>query len=194
MLKLAYNSICLFVLHLFLLPHVILYYCSKNKYLIDMDIAAFKERQHFNLPRNLLLICLLKFNPYYRKIFYSRIGKLSIFIKWYFPGDHTFFIHCNNIGGGINPAHPFATILNAKSIGKNFAIKQNTTIGNKFEGDNDAIPTIGDNVFVGANAVIIGKINIGDNAIIGAGAVVVKDVPANSVVVGNPAHVIKTRN
>lgn len=50
---------------------------------------------------------------------------------------------------------------------------------------------IGDNVFVGANVVIIGDVHIGDNCIIGAGAVVVKSIPDNSIVVGNPAHIIK---
>ena len=52
-------------------------------------------------------------------------------------------------------------------------------------------PRIGDNVSVGANAVIIGPIRIGNNVTVGAGAVVVKDVPDNAVVVGNPARLIK---
>ena len=54
-----------------------------------------------------------------------------------------------------------------------------------------SIPIIGNNVFVGANAVLIGGITIGDNVTIGAGAVVNKDVPANSTVVGNPMRVIR---
>lgn len=45
-------------------------------------------------------------------------------------------------------------------------------------------------MFVGANVCIIGKIRIGNNVIIGAGAVVTKDVPDNSVVVGNPMRII----
>lgn len=51
--------------------------------------------------------------------------------------------------------------------------------------------TIGNNVWIGGHAVINPGVNIGDNAIIAAGAVVVKDVPANVVVGGNPAKVIK---
>lgn len=51
--------------------------------------------------------------------------------------------------------------------------------------------TIGHNVWIGGNAVINPGIRVGDNAIVAAGAVVVKDVPANVVVGGNPARVIK---
>lgn len=54
-------------------------------------------------------------------------------------------------------------------------------------------PTIGDNVTIGANAVIIGDIMIGNNVTIGAGAVVTKSIPDNCIVVGNPARVIKVK-
>lgn len=49
---------------------------------------------------------------------------------------------------------------------------------------------IGDNVFVGANATILPNTRIGNNSVIGANSVVTKDVPADSVVAGNPARVI----
>lgn len=52
--------------------------------------------------------------------------------------------------------------------------------------------TIGKNVWIGANATILGGVNIGDNSIIAAGAVVTKDIPANSVAGGIPAKVIKS--
>ena len=97
----------------------------------------------------------------------------------------------DKIGGGIYAAHPFATIIHAKSIGVNFSFRQNTTIGNKKDGRNDLLPVIGNNVTLGANVVIIGDVRIGDNVIVGAGSVVVKDIPANSVVAGNPAKIIK---
>lgn len=51
--------------------------------------------------------------------------------------------------------------------------------------------TIGNNVWIGGRAVINPGVNIGDNVVIGAGSVVTKDIPANSVVGGNPARLIK---
>ena len=51
---------------------------------------------------------------------------------------------------------------------------------------------IGSNVFIGAGAIILPGVEIGDNVIIGAGSVVTKDIPNNSLAVGNPARVIKT--
>ena len=50
---------------------------------------------------------------------------------------------------------------------------------------------IGNNVWIGGGAIIVGGVTIGDNSVIGAGSVVVKDIPANVVAVGNPCRVIK---
>lgn len=67
----------------------------------------------------------------------------------------------------------------------------------KHRQDNDdyhelALPvTIGNNVWIGGKAIICPGVTIGDNSVIGAGSVVVKDVPANVVVAGNPAKIIR---
>lgn len=49
---------------------------------------------------------------------------------------------------------------------------------------------IGNNVFIGANSVIMPNVTIGDSVIIGAGSIITSDIPANSIVAGNPAHLI----
>ncbi|GHU79455.1 hypothetical protein AGMMS49992_31450 [Clostridia bacterium] len=52
--------------------------------------------------------------------------------------------------------------------------------------------TIGDNVYIGNNVILLPGVNVGNNVVIGAGAVVTKDIPNDSVSVGVPARVIKT--
>lgn len=74
-------------------------------------------------------------------------------------------------------------------IGENCKIMQNVTIGERFhEGkQGGCVPKIGNNVTIGAGAVLLGGIRIGNNAIIGANAVVLKDVPDSAIAVGVPA-------
>ena len=74
------------------------------------------------------------------------------------------------------------------SIGKNCTIHQQVTIA---QDENNNAATIGDNVFIGVGAKIIGDVKIGDNVKIGANAVVVKDIPNNSTAVGVPARIIQ---
>lgn len=52
---------------------------------------------------------------------------------------------------------------------------------------------LGNDIWVGANAVILPGVNVGDGAVIGAGAIVTKDVPANAIVVGSPAKILRYR-
>ena len=52
--------------------------------------------------------------------------------------------------------------------------------------------TIGNNVWIGGSVTILPDVTIGDNVTIGAGSVVTKDIPSNSIAVGNPCKVIKT--
>lgn len=75
-------------------------------------------------------------------------------------------------------------------IGKNCNISQGVTIGNANRGKNKGCPIIGDNVYIGPGAKIIGAVNIGDHVAIGANCVVTKDVPDFGVVVGVPGKVI----
>ena len=53
---------------------------------------------------------------------------------------------------------------------------------------------IADDAWLGTNAVILPGVRVGNGAVVGAGAVVTKDVPANAIVVGNPARLLRTRS
>jgi len=97
-------------------------------------------------------------------------------------------------GSGLKLDHGQALVVNGECIlGRNVLLRQSTTIGKKQlpDGGYSAPPRIGNNVDIGAQVCIIGDIEVGDNVIIGVGAVVVKSIPPNSVVVGNPARVIR---
>lgn len=80
------------------------------------------------------------------------------------------------------------------TIGEACRIFGNVTIGCKWaENEEPGLPPkIGNNVMIGAGAVILGHISVGDNSIIGANAVVLKNIPENSIAVGVPA-VIKRK-
>ncbi|MDD4526745.1 MAG: serine O-acetyltransferase [Candidatus Margulisbacteria bacterium] len=79
-------------------------------------------------------------------------------------------------------------------IGNNVIIYHQVTLGGTGKDHGKRHPTIKDNVIVGAGAKILGNITIGENCKIGAGSVVLKDVPAYSTVVGNPARVVKVKD
>ncbi len=172
-----------------LLPHFILYLTSRNRMLIDQDLMKWGERHSIAGSKFKKLFHFLIFGKDFRTIFYFRTREVffSKILRLYLPKEKYFFIDPRTkIGGGFTSAHPYATILNAKSIGENFFVNQLVTVG-EVDGKR---PTIGDNVSIYSGAIIIGGINIGDNCIIGAGAVVVKDIPNKSTVVGNPARII----
>lgn len=95
-----------------------------------------------------------------------------------------------SIGAPLVIHHGFGIVINPGAIlGNGVTLRNGVVIGNK--GIDGSVPVLGDKVEVGANAVILGGVVIGSNSTIGAAAVVTKDVPAGSVVAGNPAKEIR---
>lgn len=83
--------------------------------------------------------------------------------------------------------HSNGVVINSKVVGgRNIFVEHGVTIGE----EKGLAPVIGDNVFIGAGAKIIGGVVVGDNVKVGANAVVVKDVPDGATAVGVPARVV----
>lgn len=178
---------------LFYLLHFIIYIFSKKRELIKEDIKA-RIKDAKSEPNHYAIFAMCMRDRYFRSLYYYRIGEISKYISWTTKQDITYIIDDKCIiGGGMYNPHSYATIIHAKRIGCFFSHRQCTTIGNKVDGRNDLIPTIGNHVTLGANVVIIGNISIGNNVVVGAGSVITKDIPDNATVVGNPARILSFR-
>ena len=94
------------------------------------------------------------------------------------------------IGPGLYVPHPVGTVVMARRIGARVSLISGITIGMR---QTHEFPVLGDNVFVGAGARILGAITVGDGASIGANAVVLGDVPPGATAVGIPARVRLTK-
>ncbi|WCO03103.1 serine O-acetyltransferase [Psychroserpens ponticola] len=100
-----------------------------------------------------------------------------------------------SIGEGFYIGHFGTIVINEKAtIGKNCNIAHNITIGQANRGKLKGVPTIGDMVWIGTGAVIVGNITIANNVLIAPNAYVNFDVPEGSIVLGNPAKIINRDN
>ena len=98
-----------------------------------------------------------------------------------------------NIGTGFFIDHGMGVVIGETAeIGDYVTLFQGVTLGGTGKERGKRHPTLGNHVVVGAGAKILGGIKIGDNVKIGANSVVLKNVPANSTVIGVPARVIKS--
>jgi serine O-acetyltransferase len=92
------------------------------------------------------------------------------------------------IGPGLVILHSFSIVINSSvRAGKNLTLEHGVTIG----AEKNESPTLGDNVFIGAGAKIIGAVTIGSDVKIGANAVVLKDLPDGATAVGVPARIVR---
>ena len=89
------------------------------------------------------------------------------------------------VGPGLYIAHPSGTVLMARRIGSNATFIHAVTLGMR---NRHEFPELGDGVFVGAGARVLGGIRLGDGCSVGAGAVVIDDVAPGVTVVGVPAR------
>lgn len=97
------------------------------------------------------------------------------------------------IGEGLYIGHAYNITINGSAkLGKNINIHKGVTIGQENRGKRKGIPTIGDNVWIGINATIVGAVSIGSDVLIAPNSYVNCDIPDHSIVFGNPC-IIKHR-
>jgi serine O-acetyltransferase len=91
------------------------------------------------------------------------------------------------IGPGFVILHRGCIFVVAEAIGANFTVSPGVTVGNVR--GSKRLPSLGDDVFMEAGSKILGEVTIGDNVVLQANSLALKDVPSNSLAVGNPARV-----
>lgn len=146
--------------------------------LIDADIATFAvllyrlERQIFLADGDNELL------PYLSSLMRIRTGA-----ELYYSSD---------IGPGFNVQHGVGTVIGPRNIiGRNFMIHQGVTIGQQRTWSPDEKVIIGNDVILFAGVKVVGNITVGDNVWVGANAVVVKNLESNGVYAGIPARRIR---
>lgn len=99
------------------------------------------------------------------------------------------------IGTGLFIGHRGTVIVNGQArLGSNVNLSPGVVIGQENRGKHAGVPQLGNRVWVGSNAVIVGKIRIGNDVLIAPNAYVNFDVPDHSIVIGNPARIIHREN
>lgn len=96
----------------------------------------------------------------------------------------------NEIGEGLFLGHPYCITVNPNvKIGKNCNLHKGVTIGQENRGKRKGTPIIGNEVWIGINATVVGNIRIGDDVLIAPNTYVNTNIPSHSIVVGNPCEI-----
>ena len=141
----------LFIGQLFFLPHLLIFLGSRSKELIIADLYTRSAKKNNSILQCYDLTLLLMTNKYFRTLFYFRTrGLFTNILRIFYPKDAAFTIdYTTKIGGGLHLAHPYSTILNADSIGRNVYVNHLVTVGE----NNGLRPSIFDNVHLHANFI-----------------------------------------
>lgn len=140
-------------------------------------------------------VVLIRIAQWLHKIGWTRLAKIPSLINFV-----TFGIEVPprlQIGPGLVIMHTQGTVLGAYSIGENFTVYHQVTLGAKeidFGYSASLRPTIGDGVIVSVGAKVLGGVTLGDGCTVGANAVVLNNVPPGFLAVGIPARNVVRKN
>lgn len=157
--------------------------------LIKADLSRYYDKIPFIKPIQVKYLIVYRKAGFYKKktipgIYYRlRLQRLSLKTGFQIPT-------AADIKKGFYIGHVGRIIVNPDvKIGKNVNIATGVTIGKTNRGKNMGVPIIGNYVWIGTNAVIVGGITIGDDVLIAPNAYVNTDIPSHSIVIGNPAQI-----
>lgn len=155
------------------------------------------DTKYITFIKMILIMPGYRFLYHFRKIqnrsFGSILDKLLII-----PLKRKYGIEISNrvqIGHGFYMSHPYNITINSGSImGNNVTICKGATVGSEARGIRKGAPTIGNNVYIGINATVVGNITVGDNVLIAPNTFVNRNVENDSIVFGNPCIIKKKVN
>lgn len=154
--------------------------------ILGIETDGYRVRNYLNVLRHLEFYNNISNKNIFTKICYAYYKFLHLKLS----NKYKIFIAKNMVGKGLFIAHtaPFIGV-NCLKMGDYCTLNRGAQIGNKSSQKNR--PIIGDNVEITTGAKVFGKVTIGDNAIVCPNSVVIKDVPANAIVSGVPAQIVK---
>lgn len=170
---------------------------SDQRAIIEADATQWLEVLGTNDGVHGLHSLLYAFDEF-RALYYHRLASgnatgrlLARLMRHIWKPTDGLIISTREIGTGLFIAHGQATCIAAERIGRNCWVHHGVTLGWDYRSDHG--PVIGDGVFIGTGAVVLGAITVGDGARIGANAVVLRDVPPGGTAVGSPARILELR-
>ena len=172
---------------------------NKAKYFIQNDMYRYYGKEKIGFIEKIKLRPEQKYIYLLRKAQFSNnmISKIYYSLRLRLKQNKTMIQipKETKIGKGFYISHCGRIIINPKVVlGENINISTGVVIGQTNRGNNKGTPIIGNNVWIGANSVIVGKIIVEDNVLIAPNTYVNFNIPRNSIVLGNPGIIHKSKD
>lgn len=164
-----------------------------KEYIVS-DMHRYFGSERISLKTRIFMPLEIKYIITFRKAQFSSFKFIRTYYKfklWMISRKTMIQIPASTrIGKGFYIGHCGRIIINSNAVlGENVNIATGVTIGQENRGYRKGSPIIGNNVWIGTNAVVVGKIKIGDDVLIAPNAYVNFDIPSHSIVLGNPAKI-----
>lgn len=163
------------------------------------DLYRYYGEKGESIANRLLRPVELKYIALFRKANDCRFAPLKIYytirLKLMSYKTHIQIPARTEIGEGFYIGHSGRVIIHPEAkLGKNINVGTGVTIGYENRGERKGAPTLEGRCWVGTNSVVVGKVTIGEDVMIAPLTFVNFDVPAHSIVIGNPAKIIHKEN